>query len=354
MDALDAAAVAIKGRGLSMRARLIAADTEPLGELRDPMRALAAGAAFDASAVARVAQALGELHAAVCRRVAREAGRCDLVCAHGQTIHHAEGVTWQLFDPWPLAAALERPVCFDLRRADVAMGGQGAPITPLADWILFRDETESRAVVNLGGYCNCTLLDAGAEHDAARGRDICACNHVLDAAARRALGEPFDDAGTRAGAGEPDDEATTALIDLLAAQAKAGRSLGTGDETVGWVDDWRERLSPENLLASACSGVARVVAEAVQGVDRVLLAGGGAKNATLARMIGQACPSPIDLTDAHGAPAQVREAMCMAVLGALCADGESITLPQATGRRSGSLLAGAWVNARPTIEEPDA
>ena len=357
MDALDVAAVAIKGRGLEMRARLLESATEPLDDLRDALRLISTGASMDAAAIARLATALGDLHADACRRAAREAGRCDLVCAHGQTIHHGAGVTWQLLDPWPIAARLECPVVFDLRAADIASGGEGAPITPLADWILFRDADESRVVVNLGGFCNITRLPAGADIADVRGGDVGAGNQILAAAARRTLGEPFDEDGKRASAGTPNDDATDELAGALRKQAKSGRSLGTGDEGGAWIDAWRERLDPNDLLASACAGVGRTIGEAIGKADRVLIAGGGAKNAALVRAVAESCGAPVEPTDDHGVPATMREAVCMAVLGALCADGVAITLPKITGRRDAPLLHGAWINtpvAPPEEKDDDA
>ncbi|MFG0275871.1 MAG: anhydro-N-acetylmuramic acid kinase [Phycisphaerales bacterium] len=351
LDALDVAAVAIKGRGLECRARLLASHTEPLEDLRDPLRSLSAGVPMDAGAIARLARALGELHAEACRRVARNAGRCDLVCAHGQTVHHTGGATWQLLDPWPIVHALECPVVSDLRRADMASGGEGAPITPLADWVLFRSADESRVIVNLGGFCNTTRLPAGGTIEEIRGGDVCACNQILDHAARRVLGAPYDKDGARASDGVTSDEATNELAKQLRAQAKSGRSLGTGDEGGAWVDAWRERLEPDDLLASAAAAIGRVIGESIGKTSRVLVAGGGARNAALVAALADSCGVPVEPADDHGVPAHLREAVCMAVLGACCADGVAITLPKVTGRRDRPLLHGAWINAPVAIPE---
>ncbi len=104
--------------------------------------------------------------------------RLDLVVAHGQTVYHAPPLSWQLCAPGPIAHALQVPVLCDLRSADIAAGGQGAPITPIADHILFRHAREARAVVNLGGFCNITTLPAGDDATRVRGGDVCACNQV--------------------------------------------------------------------------------------------------------------------------------------------------------------------------------
>src|SRR6185436_14618647 len=141
--------------------------------------------------IADAALALGELHA---RAVAKAAAGCrlDLIAAHGQTVFHAPPLSWQMLNPWPLVRDLQTSVVFDLRGADLAHGGQGAPITPLADWVLFRSNSRTRAVVNLGGFCNLTLLPPGRP-DMVRGFDVCACNQLLDHIARGILQRPFDE-----------------------------------------------------------------------------------------------------------------------------------------------------------------
>ena len=114
--------------------------------------------------------------------------RADLVVAHGQTVFHAPPASWQLLNAAPIARAVRAPVVFDLRQADLAAGGQGAPITPLADWIMLRAHgpaAAGRAIVNLGGFCNVTILPSGAGPEGVRGMDVCPCNHLLDGVARR-------------------------------------------------------------------------------------------------------------------------------------------------------------------------
>ncbi len=359
IDALDVALLAIEGRGLDMRAALLRCHTQPLGPLAEPLRRLASQEPFSAGTICGLAHQLADFHASAIRHVL--AGeRADLIAAHGQTVFHRPPRSWQLLNPAPLAHVLHTPVVFDLRAADLAAGGQGAPITPLADYILFRAEAAARAIVNFGGYCNFTLLpraitSAGNHEraiDAIRGGDICACDQLLDGLARTLLREPFDADGRRAAAGTAHAEPRDSLVDLLRSQARTGRSLGTGDELAGWAESYRDRFPAEDLLRSACEALAEVIVEAIEGVaaaapaggvDEYLLAGGGVKNQALCAAFTARCRGRTALSDAAGIPAAHREAAGIAVLGALCQDRVPITLPAITGTPAPAPLSGVWV-----------
>lgn len=353
LDGLDAACVEITGEGLSMRARFEAGVSRPLGELSKFLRPLAQQTPASAGEIAKVASAFAALHAGAAREVLAKAKHsvCDLVCVHGQTVFHAPPHSWQLFQPAPLAMALSAPVVFDLRQADMAAGGQGAPITPLADWVLFRDPSLSRVVINLGGFCNITRLPGASTPDQVSARDICACNQVLDAVARFVLDRPFDEGGRAAASGHPHPGATSDIAESLGAQAQAaGRALGTGDELYDFAQRWRGRLTPADIAASAASAVASTIAKACQHADELILAGGGVKNTSLVAELTSAARriAPevrVRLCSELGVPCEMREATCFAVLGALCQDSVPITLPQVTGVASPAPIGGCWCPA---------
>lgn len=343
LDALDIALVRASGEGLGMRVTMQAHATHDLGGLRPRLRAACDGTPMPAGEFAALAREFGSLHADAARSIA--AGRSiDLAAIHGQTIFHAPPVSWQLVNPWPLAQALGCPVVSDLRGADLALGGQGAPITPLADWVLLR-HPEPTAVVNLGGFCNITWLPGEAEGpEGIRGADICPCNHLLDAAARAALGEPFDRDGACAREGKPDPTATDDLRALLARAEAAGRSLGTGDESVAWVTSQAARLPPATLLATVAHAIGSHIGRAATArARRVVLAGGGARNRAVVDAIERiAAPAPARPSTELGLPIEARECAEMAVLGLLAWDGVPITLPAVTRRSPGSARDGLW------------
>ncbi len=351
IDALDVAVVRVRGRGLGMTVEFVRGHSAGLGAIGARLRAMADQEALTAGEIARVSREFALLHASAVREVLM-GETAALVAVHGQTVFHAPPVSWQMFNGAVLAHELGMPVVFDLRGADLAAGGQGAPITPLADWVLFRSR-EATAVVNLGGFCNVTLLPgddgAPAERQIARieGLDVCACNHVLDRIARETMGAAYDADGARASAGTARPEAVEVLRGVLGAQSRGGRSLGTGDETWRWVDRWRAGMMPEDLAASACAAIGAVIGERIGGAARVLVAGGGARNRAVVAAIRANVRGEVRTTDAAGVPIEYREAAEMGVLGALCADGVAITLPRVTGVAGPAPVAGVWAGGRP-------
>ncbi len=343
LDGIDVALVRLFGQGTAMRAEFVAGASRELGALAPGLRRLAEQQPMAAGEIARLARDFSLLHLDAVRDLG--AHRIDLVSVHGQTVFHAPPVSWQLFQPAPLAHGLGVPVVCDLRAADLACGGQGAPITPIADHVLFRHGSERRAVVNLGGFCNVTVLPGG--HDATRvaGGDVCACNQLLDGVARRALGTDYDRDGARAMGGTAVPKAVTALATMLELQAKSGRSLGTGDELGAWLDRHGANLPPEDLARSACAAIARTISRAIasrwDGVQRLVLAGGGTHNRALVDELTGRAGVPVVTSDRLGVPSSMREAAAMAVLGALCQDRVAITIPGITGVER-APIAGSW------------
>jgi anhydro-N-acetylmuramic acid kinase len=343
IDALDAALVEIAGHGLAMRARFVRAVSLPLGDLAPRLRRTATNSPVTAGEIAAAARDLSLLHVRALGELFG-AHAPDLVCVHGQTVFHAPPLSWQLMQPAPIAQAVGAPVVYDLRQADLARGGQGAPITPIADWVLFRNAPGRTAIINLGGFCNVTLLPPGRDDPGlVEAVDVCACNQLLDEVARRALGKPYDEDGAAAMSGTPATDALRDLTDLLRRQSRAGRSLGTGDELAGWVVDATAKLEPADLAATVCEAVAMTIAERVGPVQSAYLAGGGVRNVALAQALGRAIQGRVAITDELGIPPEYREAVCFAVLGALCQDRVPITLPRVTGCAAPAPVSGAWV-----------
>lgn len=340
LDAIDVAALAIDGHGHDLRIQIESQAMLPLGDVGVRLRKLADQQPMTAAEIAKVTHDFALLHVeaikAACGRQ-----KPDLIAVHGQTVFHQPPVSWQLLNPAPIAWAMDTNVVYDLRAMDLAAGGQGAPITPLADWVMFRHDGERRAIINLGGFCNLTKLPAHGESRHLDGGDVCACNQLLDRMARALLDQPFDRDGRTALSGEVDGDAKADLVRLLTKQADGGRSLGTGDE----LGEWAERHALEDVgstLRTACAAIAEVIVMKAQPTDRLVLAGGGVRNKALVDEIRARAGVAVSLSDDLGIGATLREAAAMAVLGALCEDVIPITIPRITGV-SKAPLSGSWV-----------
>lgn len=381
LDGLDAALVEIVGHGVEMTAKFKGMVSLPLGDLREELRHFASGDAAEPLRFMRTARRLGELHSqavtALCDQSAIPNPKVKLafVVAHGQTIWHAPGdrraspdagLSWQLFDPWPIVQRIGVPVCYDLRQADLIAGGQGAPITPMSDWVMYRSPEITRVVVNLGGICNVSVIPRGMPAEAMSGGDIGPCNLLIDGVVRTLFpGKTYDEDGEIAGKVSASGDMIYKMIyghDPLEGEFRP-HSLGREQFTDAWVrglafevrgklpaDLPTKNVLPRDLfdafvVASAVDAVAMRLEVFLRDVPRpyeVVLAGGGAKNKTLVQRIEANVSADVVRSDDLGIPCDAREAMGFAVLGALSQDGVPITLPKVTGASSPGR-AGAWV-----------
>lgn len=350
LDGVDAAVVRLNGHGRSARADVLAFVSEPYDvALRDAIRACAEVATSDVRLVSQLSVRLGHRFAdAACAALgAAGVDVPDLVGSHGQTVHHVPvaedcaGVptrsTLQIGCPAVLAVRLGAPVVSDFRAADVALGGQGAPLAPVLDAALFSSETETRVLLNLGGVANVTVLPAGEPPGLAF--DTGPANLVTDALALRLTGRPVDRDGALAAAGQPDEALLARLLAdpffALAPPKSTGREHFGAAYVERFVADGPARA--EDLLATSVALTARSVADAVRRVARpaparVIASGGGVRNAALMAALASAlAPVPLETTADYGLDPDAKEAVLFALLAHEWAGGVRTGLPAVTG-----------------------
>ncbi|MEM8737235.1 MAG: anhydro-N-acetylmuramic acid kinase [Planctomycetota bacterium] len=354
LDGLDAVLTRIIGTGLEMTADYIGSATAALPDrLRSALLALAQGQPMPPLEIMRTARHLGVLHAEACRDLIQSYAPerpLDFVVAHGQTVWHApaDRLSWQLFDPWPIVRALGLPVCYDLRQADLIADGEGAPLTPLADWVLYREHAD--AVINLGGISNHTLLHPDPTQ--IRGGDGGPCNLLLDGLCQDYFGEPYDRDGRHALRGKPAAKVAAFLHDAIDEIRRSG-SLGREQFSAAWLrriaDQCRVWAGPEDVLATAAAVVARYAAGPPSSSEprRWVVAGGGAHHPLVLENLRILTKTELKRSDDLGIPCEAREAMGFAVLGALSADGVAVSLPQVTGSHQPGV-AGSWAYPPPS------
>jgi len=349
-DGMDAAAVEIADapHGARPRIRLLAhaARDHPDG-LRYRILAAGSGAPLPAHDLAILHAELGDAYASIAREIVTATGRQpSCVALHGQTIAHfpAEHATLQLGDASRVALEIQAPVIDDFRSADVALGGQGAPLVPFADHLLFADGTP-RAILNLGGIANVTLLPTDRAEDVTA-FDTGPANMVIDQLARKG-GNELDRDGAAAARGRVIGVALASALTHPYFARPGPKS--TGREEFG--ARFTQQLLGDVKAAggSLDDAIATATALAVESIGRALdggpwreliVGGGGARNATLIDRLRERTKLRIRLTDELGIPAEAREAVAFAILGAYRLRGEPNTLPRCTGA-SRAVSAGA-------------
>ena len=289
--------------------------------------------------------------------VAREDVRA--ITSHGQTIwHEPPHSTWQIGEPAVIAERLGLDVVSDFRVRDVAAGGQGAPLVPVADALLFSSD-RWRAMQNLGGIGNVTVVPPGGALGAVRAFDTGPGVAVIDGVVRALYpGQRYDGDGRHAAAGSPIDAVVAELLDdayfALEPPKSTGREMFGGSYVQRLIALCRGAApgaSPEDIVATATALTARSIADAYrrfmpEPVDEVLLSGGGANNATLVAAIAAAL-EPLTtrrFSDVYFDD-EAKEAVAFALLGHLFVERRAGNVPRATGaagpRVLGKLTPGA-------------
>ncbi len=355
LDGIDVAVATIEGDRLGLQIRDVTHHGEPYSELvRETLLRNSRGESSSVIDVSQLNVMLAHLYAGAITR-ASDGDAIDLVGLHGQTIQHVPELTecaghsvrstLQIGDASTLANLLGVPVVGDFRMADMAVGGQGAPLVPYFDFVALTDPIENRLALNLGGIANFTLLPAANSDSVPRlAMDTGPANMVMDALASRVLGERFDDGGRLTATGSAKGVVVRRLLDDPYFQQPPPKTTGREyfgqafvDRMVGMPE--LAGASAADLLATAAELTAQTVAYAYQRfvlptttVDRVIASGGGTQNEALMNRLRAAFdPVPVDRIDDHGIPSSAKEALCFAVLAHEYINGVPTNVPEVTG-----------------------
>jgi anhydro-N-acetylmuramic acid kinase len=352
LDAIDAALVeltpAVEPGVLRMAVRAFA--MQPFApELRERVCALLPPHTGSTAELCAVHVLLGEAFADAALALARAAGlpiaAIDLIASHGQTVYHqvAADVVRSTLQLGAAAVIAERTGCTvvaDFRPRDIAAGGEGAPLAPYLDVLLFRHKRLHRAAQNIGGIGNVTYLPP---HGSARAFDTGPGNILIDEAVRLFSGgsASYDRDGRMAAAGHVDEELLARwLAHPFFAQTpprSTGRELFGASEARAYVAQAEAAgLRPEDVIATLTALTARSIVVAYRRycdpVDEVLLSGGGARNPVLRTMLQAALPdAQVRTVDDLALDADAKEAVAFAVMGYATLHGWPNNIPTATG-----------------------
>ena len=288
--------------------------------------------------------------------------KAELIGCHGQTIYHQGeralflgrkiATTWQTGEGAIVAARVDVPVVSDFRPADMAVGGKGAPLVPFLDYLVYRDRKVGRILQNIGGIGNLTAIPANASSDDVVAFDTGPGNMVMDALAERLFQTPYDRDGRIAAQGK-------ILKPVIAEILRKPFFLRRPPKTAGREEFGREfvaqflrgcgRAKRPDIMATAAALTVESIRYALEHFvldprsqyRDFVVAGGGAKNPILMKMLGDRLPGlglAIHASDEFGVPAQAKEAIAFAVMAYQTWNRLPSNVPSATGARRPAVL----------------
>ncbi len=373
VDGVDAALVELLGHGQNTQWTLLRHTQYPFpADLQRAVLDVSVGqsaqaalqTAFPAGQLARLDAWMGEVFAAAALECIRDAGIAprdvDAVASHGQTVCHLPDAvllggndvrsTLQLGSGAVIAARTGLPVLCDFRSADLALGGQGAPLAPFADWVLFAKAVTVRVVQNLGGIGNLTYLP-NTEFAGVRAFDTGPANMLVDGAVQQISGgqERFDRDGARAQRGSVSTPLLTHLLDHPFLHRQPPKSTGREDFGESYLTGVMNRaqqlrLSEDDLVATLTAVGPESAARAYrhflpQFPEEIILGGGGSLNPIIVDHFRRLCPGTAVRThEEFGIPAQAKEALAFAILANETLHGNPSNVPTATGASGPAVL----------------
>jgi anhydro-N-acetylmuramic acid kinase len=366
MDGVDAALIRISGTADYPRVKLLAFVTMPYPEdVQKRLLHVAGGGRTTAEEISRLNFMLGEAFAeaalGVCREGRVSPTRLSVLGSHGQTIYHqgksAElarrslSSTFQIGEAAVIAERTGAPVVSDFRTADMAAGGQGAPLVPMVDYLLLRQKREGMVALNVGGIANITVIPANADSSKVFGFDTGPGNMLIDGLVRHLTKgrKTYDRGGRWAARGNVIAPLLERMLRFPYFRREPPKSAGREQFGKAFLDATflsERRTRPEDLLRTATELTARGVGDALErfvfpkvSVQRLIVSGGGAHNRLLLGRLRELLPEvKISLSDDYGLPVDAKEAMAFALLADRTMRGLPGNLPAVTGARRAVIL----------------
>ncbi len=358
-DGVDAALLRVRGSGEGLTWRLLRHETlHYSARVRDLILRCSEPGSGDTASICRLNVLLGELFARAVVHVAERAGvdpqSIDLVGSHGQTVQNLPGpVTMtgisvrsslQVGEPAVIAERTGVTTVANFRARDLAAGGQGSPLVSYVDFLLFRNRSRGRLVINIGGVASLTAIPANAPADRVLGFESGPGTMVIDGLVSHLTGgrEAFDHGGRYGRSGNVADELLARLLDhpyLLVPPPKSCGREEFGRPFLESILKENASLPPNDLIATATRFTAESIAFACRRYvmphnvyEEAIVSGGGARNDYLMEQLRAAVPElSIKESDEYGLPAAAKEAVAFALLANEAIHEIPNNLPSVTG-----------------------
>ena len=363
VDGIDVALVEISGEGFNHTIQPLAAVSVPYPrDVREAILGIS-NASTHTSHISQMNFLLGKLFGdavvEACRRSSISLEKLELIGSHGQTIYHQGSAsallgheiasTLQIGEPAVIAERTGVRVVADFRTADMAASGQGAPLVPYVDYLLFRDQRLGRVALNIGGIANLSAIPAAAGPEQVIAFDTGPGNMLIDALiALTSKGtKKFDEDGKLAASGTVNRPLLEDLMELPYLRQKPPKSVGREQFGTDFVADLLKKgLEPPDLVATVTAFTAASIADAIQRfaapvmkVDQVIVSGGGARNPQIISELKDLLRDAKILTsNEFGIDPDAKEAIAFAVLAYESYHRRPANLPSATGARRSCVL----------------
>lgn len=370
MDGIDAALVKIKNCSVDTEIEVLNFQMFPYpDQLREELLIISQPGQGTIDKTSRLNFVLGEYFAdaafELCKLSNLKCSQIDLIGSHGQTVHHlpeeiiyygkATRSTLQIGEPSVIASRTGCITVANFRYADMAQGGQGAPLIPYFDYLIFKSDDLNRVVLNIGGIANVTILKKNATIDNVQAYDTGPGNMVINALMRKLFNKDYDEDGTIALSGKISEK----LLSMLLQQPFFYKSIpkSTGREEFGnlFVEKILDisselNLNSEDIIATATELTVRSIAESlkfsllsIQGIDELIISGGGVHNRAITESLSKYFyNSKILRTDDFYINGDAKEAICFAVLANETISGNPSNLPSVTGARKPTILGSIY------------
>lgn len=361
LDGVDAVLVDIEGTGLDTKVEVIAFNTYEIPEdIKQEIKKACLPGESSTPLICSLNFKLGKLFSDAVKSICKEANikseDLEFVATHGQTVYHIPKAidsyipsTLQIGEPAIIAFENNVTVVSNFRTMDMAAGGEGAPLVPYSEFILYGGRGEDIALQNIGGIGNVTIIPGEKDRDKVHAFDTGPGNMMIDEVCQKLFGIKYDKGGEIASRGQVNKNMLDKLmahpyINLLPPKSTGREEFGE-DYVALLLEEFRD-LSKEDIVTTLTAFTAETIVDSYKkhvipkvNLRKVIIAGGGAHNKTLLKFIKNGLPEIEVLTQEDvGYSSDAKEAIAFAILGNETINGNSSNMPSATGAKADVIL----------------
>ena len=359
LDGVDAALVEIHGTNTDTTVQLLEFATLPLGA--EIVKKIKEVLSIETSSVDKICSlnvelgyVFSEAVKAVCEKADFPLEKVDFVASHGQTIYHLPvpgahqlASTLQIGESAIIAEETNTTVVSDFRTRDMAVKGQGAPIVPYSEFVLYRDTKRTRLLQNIGGIGNVTVIPAGAQMEDVLAFDTGPGNMVIDELCQQFYQEAYDKNGEHAANGKVNQALLSEMMAHPYIERPYPKTTGREDfgveYTAALIEKWKNTIEPDDFIATATQFTAQSIAVNIRDFmdhqSDLIIGGGGSYNPVLVQMTKEQLPGrTVLIQEEVGFSSEAKEAIAMTVLANQTIHHLPSNVPSATGATKPVIL----------------